>query len=139
MTTTAEAAGIHCLTLSAQFAEGNTVNSYLVEGSPLTLIDTAPNTATAYVELERQLAEKSYRVEDLERIVATHHHLDHTGLMQLVAARSELTRAAFYAGTPGYREVVSGRPAVDAAVTATAFVVFMVTGAAVFGYRERTR
>src|SRR6185312_16046655 len=51
----------------------------------------------------------------------------------------ELTSDAFYAGTPGYREVVSGRPAVDAAVTATAFVVFMVTGAAVFGYRERTR
>jgi glyoxylase-like metal-dependent hydrolase (beta-lactamase superfamily II) len=88
MTTTAEAAGIHCLTLPAQFAEGSTVNSYLVEGSPLTLIDTAPNTATAYVELERRLAEKSYRLEDLERIVATHHHLDHTGLMKLVAGRS---------------------------------------------------
>jgi ABC-2 type transport system permease protein len=51
----------------------------------------------------------------------------------------ELTRAAFYAGTPGYREVVSGRPAVDAAVTATAFAIFMVTGAVVFGYRERSR
>ncbi len=51
----------------------------------------------------------------------------------------ELTRAAFYAGTPGYREVVSGSPALDAAVTGVLFGVFMVTGAAVFGYRERTR
>src|SRR5262249_31665258 len=51
----------------------------------------------------------------------------------------ELTRAAFYAGTPGYREAVSGTPAVDAAVTGTAFVIFRATGAAVFGYRERTR
>jgi ABC-2 type transport system permease protein len=51
----------------------------------------------------------------------------------------ELTRAAFYAGTPGYRQVVSGRPLLDAAVTAALFAVLMVTGAAVFGYRERTR
>src|SRR5260370_1210282 len=51
----------------------------------------------------------------------------------------ELTRAAFYAGTPGYRQVVSGSPVLDAAVTLGLFVIFMITGAAVFGYRERTR
>jgi ABC-2 type transport system permease protein len=51
----------------------------------------------------------------------------------------ELTRAAFYSGTPGYHEVVSGNPALDAAVTAVLFVMFMVTGVAVFGYRERAR
>jgi ABC-2 type transport system permease protein len=51
----------------------------------------------------------------------------------------ELTRAAFYAGTRGYDQVVSGRPLVDAAVTAGLFVVLMITGATVFGYRERTR
>jgi ABC-2 type transport system permease protein len=51
----------------------------------------------------------------------------------------ELTRAAFYAGTRGYGQVVSGRPLLDAAVTAGLFVVLMITGATVFGYRERTR
>src|SRR5712692_8779869 len=51
----------------------------------------------------------------------------------------ELTRAAFYAGTPGYRQVVSGSPLLDAAVTGALFVILMITGAAVFGYRERTR
>jgi len=51
----------------------------------------------------------------------------------------ELTRAAFYAGTPGYGQVVSGSPLVDAAVTATAFAVLMAAGSAVFGYRERSR
>jgi hypothetical protein len=35
--------------------------------------------------------------------------------------------------------VVSGRPLLDAAVTAALFVVLMITGATVFGYRERTR
>ena len=51
----------------------------------------------------------------------------------------ELTRAAFYAGTPGYAQVVSGRPLADAAVTAGLFAVLMAAGTAVFGYRERTR
>jgi ABC-2 type transport system permease protein len=51
----------------------------------------------------------------------------------------ELTRAAFYAGRPGYRQVVTGSPLIDAAVTAVLLVVLMLAGAAVFGYRERTR
>jgi ABC-2 type transport system permease protein len=51
----------------------------------------------------------------------------------------ELTRAAFYAGRPGYRQVVTGRPLTDALVTAGLLAVLMAAGAAVFGYRERTR
>jgi ABC-2 type transport system permease protein len=51
----------------------------------------------------------------------------------------ELTRAAFYAGTPGYGQVVSGSPLIDAAVTAGLFAALMAAGSAVFGYRERTR
>jgi ABC-2 type transport system permease protein len=51
----------------------------------------------------------------------------------------ELTRATFYAGTPGYGQVVSGSPLLDAAVTGGLFVILMAGGAAVFGYRERAR
>jgi ABC-2 type transport system permease protein len=51
----------------------------------------------------------------------------------------ELTRAAFYAGTPGYRQVVSGSPLADVAVTVVLFAVLMAAGSAVFGYRERSR
>ncbi len=51
----------------------------------------------------------------------------------------ELTRAAFYAGTPGYRQVVPGSPLLDGAVTGALFGILMITGAAVFGYRERAR
>jgi ABC-2 type transport system permease protein len=51
----------------------------------------------------------------------------------------ELTRAAFYAGTPGYRQVVSGSPVLDAVVTGALFSVLLALGTAVFGYRERTR
>ena len=51
----------------------------------------------------------------------------------------ELTRAAYYAGSPGYREAVTGRPLLDAAVTAALFIILMTAGVLVFGYRERIR
>jgi ABC-2 type transport system permease protein len=51
----------------------------------------------------------------------------------------ELTRAAFYAGTSGYRQVVTGSPLADALVTAGLFAVLLTVGSAVFGYRERAR
>jgi ABC-2 type transport system permease protein len=51
----------------------------------------------------------------------------------------ELTRAAFYAGTPGYRQVVTGSPLIDAVVTTALFAVLLAAGSAVFGYRERAR
>jgi len=69
----------------------------------------------------------------------TSHYLDVLAHLMPMWYVVELTRAAFYAGTPGYRQVVSGSPLLDAAVTAALFVVFMIAGAAVFGYRERTR
>ena len=50
-----------------------------------------------------------------------------------------LTRAAYYAGTPVYRLAAPGSPLLDAAVTVIMFVVLLTAGAAVFGYRERTR
>jgi ABC-2 type transport system permease protein len=50
-----------------------------------------------------------------------------------------LMRAAFYAGTPGYRRAVTESPAVDAAVVAVLFIVLMAAGAIVFDYRERSR
>jgi ABC-2 type transport system permease protein len=51
----------------------------------------------------------------------------------------ELARAAFYAGTPGYHQVVAGGPLLDVAVMAVLFVTLLVTGAVVFNRRERAR
>jgi ABC-2 type transport system permease protein len=51
----------------------------------------------------------------------------------------ELTRAAYYAGTPGYRQVVSGSPWLDAVVTAALFAALLTAGALLFDYRERAR
>ena len=51
----------------------------------------------------------------------------------------DLTRAAYYAGTPGYRLVASGARCWTRRSSSVLFVVLLTAGAAVFGYRERTR
>ena len=85
--TDAAAAGYHCLPIPTPFAVGR-VNCYLIEDDPLTLVDTGPNSGKALDELERALAEHGRRVEDLGRIVITHQHIDHLGLVDILARRS---------------------------------------------------
>lgn len=51
----------------------------------------------------------------------------------------DLTRAAYYAGTAGYREAVVGRPVIDAAVTVGLAVLLLAGGGRLFAYRERAR
>ncbi len=86
-------AGIHCLPIPTPFAVGR-VNTYLVEGDPLTLIDTGPNSGKALDELERALAAHGRRIEDLELILVTHQHIDHLGLVGILARRSGAEVAA---------------------------------------------
>jgi glyoxylase-like metal-dependent hydrolase (beta-lactamase superfamily II) len=85
--TTVVATGIHQLPVETPFAVG-TVNTYLIEDDPLTLVDCGPNTATGLVQLEQMLAGAGYGVSDLELIFVTHQHLDHSGLAGVLAKRS---------------------------------------------------
>ncbi len=78
---------IHTLPIPTPFAVGR-VNCYLIEDDPLTLVDTGPNSGRSLDALERSLAEHDRRIEDLERIVITHQHLDHLGLVGILADRS---------------------------------------------------
>jgi glyoxylase-like metal-dependent hydrolase (beta-lactamase superfamily II) len=79
--------GVHCLAIPTPFAVGR-VNCYLIEDEPLTLLDAGPNSATSLTALEAALAEHGHRAEDLERIVVTHQHIDHIGLVEILANRS---------------------------------------------------
>lgn len=85
--TMSPAEGIHRLPIPTPFAVGR-VNCWLVEDDPLTLVDAGPNSGTALTELEAALAAHGRKVEDLERIVLTHQHIDHIGLAQILADRS---------------------------------------------------
>lgn len=79
--------GVHCLAIPTPFAVGR-VNCYLIEDDPLTLLDAGPNSATSLTALEVALNEHGHRVEDLQRIVVTHQHIDHIGLVEILAKRS---------------------------------------------------
>jgi glyoxylase-like metal-dependent hydrolase (beta-lactamase superfamily II) len=83
----ARRAGIHCLRIPTPFAVGR-VNCYLIEDEPLTLIDTGPNSGKALDELEHQLAERGHSIDDIELVIITHQHIDHLGLVEIIAGHS---------------------------------------------------
>jgi glyoxylase-like metal-dependent hydrolase (beta-lactamase superfamily II) len=70
------------------------VNVWLLEGEPLTLIDTGPCNPRALAALEDELAAHGRAVEDIELVLLTHHHLDHTGLAATIRGRAGAKIAA---------------------------------------------
>jgi len=86
-------AGIHLMAVPTPFLVGR-VNCYLIEDDPLTLVDTGPNSGKSLDELEQALAELGHRIEDLGLIVITHQHMDHLGLLEIIARRSGAEVAA---------------------------------------------
>jgi glyoxylase-like metal-dependent hydrolase (beta-lactamase superfamily II) len=91
----AAAAGIHRMAVPTPFAVGR-VNCYLIEDEPLTLVDTGPNSGKSLDELEQAMAAHGHTVEDLELIVITHQHMDHLGLLEILARRSGAEVAALH-------------------------------------------
>ncbi|MEA2467745.1 MAG: hypothetical protein QOJ57_1871, partial [Thermoleophilaceae bacterium] len=83
----AAAAGIHRIALPTPFAVGE-VNVYLIEDDPLTLVDSGPNSGSSLDVLERELGALGHAIGDLGRIVVTHQHIDHIGLVGILANRS---------------------------------------------------
>jgi glyoxylase-like metal-dependent hydrolase (beta-lactamase superfamily II) len=86
-------AGIHVLRIPTPFAVGR-VNAYLIEDDPLTLVDSGPNSGRALDELHHQLAERGHSIDDIELIVLTHQHMDHLGLVDIIASHSGAEVAA---------------------------------------------
>jgi glyoxylase-like metal-dependent hydrolase (beta-lactamase superfamily II) len=74
------------------------VNVWLLEGEPLTLVDTGPANSEAFAALERELATHGRVLEEIELVLVTHHHLDHSGLATAIKERSGAQIAA-HSGT----------------------------------------
>jgi len=68
---------------------GRSVNAYLIEsGAGLTLVDTGPaDRAEALVD---EIQQAGFRLDDLERIVITHAHADHSGGAAALLARKRV-------------------------------------------------
>ncbi|QFF99332.1 MBL fold metallo-hydrolase [Psychrobacillus glaciei] len=69
---------IHKITMPTPFAVGD-VNAYLVKGDALTLVDAGPKTEEALVALSTGIKEAGYSLSDIEQVLLTHHHPDHSG------------------------------------------------------------
>jgi glyoxylase-like metal-dependent hydrolase (beta-lactamase superfamily II) len=96
-------AGIHRLAIPTPFQVGR-VNAYLIEDSPLTLVDSGPNSGKALDELEQALAARGHAIEDIELLIITHQHIDHFGLASILARRSGAEVAALDALAPYLRD-----------------------------------
>ena len=66
------------------------INAYLITDDPLTLVDCGVHSSMSLEALTQGIRAAGFAVEDIERIILTHAHLDHAG----AAARvSQMARA----------------------------------------------
>jgi glyoxylase-like metal-dependent hydrolase (beta-lactamase superfamily II) len=91
--------GIHRIAVPTPFAVGR-VNVYLIEDEPLTLVDAGPNSGTSFEELTKGVAALGHSLEEIELVILTHQHIDHLGLVGIVASHSGADVAAIDAAVP---------------------------------------
>ncbi|MFW9981477.1 MAG: hypothetical protein ACFFE3_06150, partial [Candidatus Thorarchaeota archaeon] len=60
--------GVSRIEIPTPFPVGS-VNCYLIEGSPLTLIDTGPMTSESLLTIKNALQKYSYEMLDIEQIL----------------------------------------------------------------------
>jgi len=60
------------------------VQVYLIDSQPLTLVDTGTRSPDSRLALELALEELGHGLADIERVVITHAHRDHMGLVQSI-------------------------------------------------------
>ncbi|MFW9919211.1 MAG: MBL fold metallo-hydrolase [Candidatus Thorarchaeota archaeon] len=80
--------GIHLIEVPTPFPVGP-VNCYLIEGSPVTLVDTGVKSSLALAKFESGLSDTGYEIEDIEQVCLTHGHVDHIGLVKTIIDRSK--------------------------------------------------
>lgn len=65
-----------------------TVNVYLIDDRPLTLVDAGIKTKTSFEALKKALEAFGVELRSIERILITHGHIDHYGLAKQIASSS---------------------------------------------------
>jgi glyoxylase-like metal-dependent hydrolase (beta-lactamase superfamily II) len=76
------------LDIRLPLAHVGSVNAWLLRGDPVTLVDTGPRDDEGLAALEHGLRAHGLRIEDVELVLATHHHIDHVGLAATIKRRS---------------------------------------------------
>lgn len=74
--------GIYQLQVTMPITSLEYINAYLIRGdNGYLLVDTGWNTSEAFDSLEKQLAEIGVNIKDISKIILTHIHPDHYGLV----------------------------------------------------------
>lgn len=81
--------GIAKITLPTHYAVGD-VNVYLIKGERLTLVDTGVKTEESWNSLTEQLADLNLKPSDIEQVVLTHHHPDHSAMLDFFPESMEV-------------------------------------------------
>jgi glyoxylase-like metal-dependent hydrolase (beta-lactamase superfamily II) len=74
---------IHQIVLPTPWAVGS-VQIYLIDRDPLTLIDTGVNTSRSFAALELALDRLGHGIDEIERVILTHYHEDHMGQAEAI-------------------------------------------------------
>lgn len=91
--------GVHRIEIEVPYL--GSVNVWLLEGNPLTLVDTGPANAESLEALDAGLVALGHSIAAIELVLLTHHHLDHSGLAGEIASQSG-ARVAATAGTAAW-------------------------------------
>src|SRR5918999_3440784 len=83
---------VETISLPTPFGVGP-VNAFLIVDEPMTMIDAGVNTVDAENALKLGFAAKGLFVESVERILITHGHPDHYGLVPLICNGSVSVQA----------------------------------------------
>lgn len=83
---------VETISLPTPFGVGQ-VNAFVIVAEPMTMIDAGVNTVDAENALKLGFAAKGLFLESVERILVTHGHPDHYGLVPLICNGSGLVQA----------------------------------------------
>ncbi|MDG2051277.1 MAG: MBL fold metallo-hydrolase [Myxococcota bacterium] len=78
---------VHSIRLPTPW-RSNSVQAYLIESDPLTLVDCGLDDRASRIALDTALEGLGYGVEDLRRLVITHYHRDHMGQAASLKSRA---------------------------------------------------
>lgn len=82
--------GLYQLTITLKGFSPGSVNVYLIrEGDHATLIDTGWDVPDSVNSMESQLAEFGFSSKDIDRVILTHCHSDHLGMMRRLKERNK--------------------------------------------------